>query len=110
MLYNSIIVLVYRYKGEDYMKTVKIGLLGIGNVGSGAFQIFSLNSASIAKASGCEITVSGVLARSKNKKRDIDINPEIITDDPDEIKIRKSTLSLRLLAASNRLQLLCSAL
>ena len=67
------------------MKTVKIGLLGIGNVGSGAFQIFSLNSASIAKASGCEITVSGVLARSKNKKRDIDINPEIITDDPDEI-------------------------
>lgn len=42
MLYNSIIVLVYRYKGEDYMKTVKIGLLGIGNVGSGAFQIFRL--------------------------------------------------------------------
>ena len=69
MLYNSIIVLVYKYKGEDYMKTVKIGLLGIGNVGSGAFQIFSLNSASIAKASGCEITVRSARTQQKQKAR-----------------------------------------
>lgn len=67
------------------MKTVKIGLLGIGNVGSGAFQIISLNAASIAKSSGRNIIAAGVLARDKNKKRDIDINPDIITDDPDEI-------------------------
>lgn len=67
------------------MKTVKVGLLGIGNVGSGAFQILSMNADSITKASGREIAVAGVLARDKHKKRDIDINPDIITDDPDEI-------------------------
>ncbi len=65
------------------MKTVKVGLLGIGNVGSGTFQILSMNRNSIAEAAGKPVCVAGVLARNKNKKRDIDIDPDIISDDPD---------------------------
>ncbi len=66
------------------MKTVNVGLLGIGNVGGGAYQILGMNAEKIEKAVGARINVTKILARDKNKKRD-GICQELITDDPDDI-------------------------
>lgn len=66
------------------MKTINVGLLGIGNVGGGAYQILGMNAEKIEKAVGAKVNVTKILARDKNKKRE-GICPEMITDDPDEI-------------------------
>lgn len=66
------------------MKSVNVGLLGIGNVGGGAYRILEMNAEKIEKAVGAQVKVTRILARDKNKKRD-NICPEMITDDPDVI-------------------------
>lgn len=66
------------------MKDVKIGLLGIGNVGGGAYKILAMNAEKIEKAVGAKVRATKILARDKNKTRD-GICPDMITDDPDDI-------------------------
>lgn len=67
------------------MNTVNIGLLGIGNVGRGTFDILSMNRESITKATGKDIRVAKILARDSKKDRGPEITAEMITDDPDQI-------------------------
>lgn len=67
------------------MKTVKIGLLGLGNVGAGTYKILDMNQDLISHRCGCKLEVTKVLQRSLNKKRLVEINPYMVTQDPDEI-------------------------
>jgi len=48
------------------MKTVKVGICGLGTVGSGTFKLLQDNAADIAGRAGCEIVVGRVGARRDN--------------------------------------------
>ncbi|MDJ0879051.1 MAG: homoserine dehydrogenase [Halieaceae bacterium] len=45
------------------MKTVKVGLCGLGTVGSGTFKLLAANEADIADRAGCHVSVARVGAR-----------------------------------------------
>ena len=62
------------------MKQVKIALLGLGNVGTGVWKILNFNKEEIVKRCGFEIEVKKILVNDINKKRDVDISKDILTD------------------------------
>lgn len=67
------------------MKTVKIALLGLGNVGRGVWMILNSNKEEIMKRSGYKVEVAKVLVRNKNKIRDVEIPDDLVTTDFNEI-------------------------
>ncbi|WP_027626787.1 homoserine dehydrogenase [Clostridium lundense] len=67
------------------MKEVKIGLLGLGNVGKGVWKILDMNREELIKRSGYDIKIGKILVKDINKKRDVDVPKEILTEDFNEI-------------------------
>ena len=67
------------------MEKIKIGLLGIGTVGGGVWEILQTNKEEIIKNCGYEIEVEKILVRDANKKRDTSIPQGKFTSDFDEI-------------------------
>ncbi|MBZ9686670.1 homoserine dehydrogenase [Clostridium estertheticum] len=67
------------------MEKVKIAILGFGNVGTGVWKILQENKKEIMKRSNYEIEVAKILVKDINKKRDIQVSKEILTDDIDDI-------------------------
>ena len=67
------------------MKTVKIGLLGLGNVGGGTYQILTENKEIIEKRTGLSPEVVKILQRSRGKKRLVEVDDALLTEDPDDI-------------------------
>ncbi|HLQ72808.1 MAG TPA: homoserine dehydrogenase [Bacillota bacterium] len=66
-------------------KKVSVGLLGLGVVGSGVIHLIKNNQTELAHQLGCSIDVQGVLVRDVEKARSIDIDPSIITTNPDDV-------------------------
>jgi len=62
------------------MRKCKIGIVGFGTVGSGIYKILSseVDSHPILK----EIEISKIAVKDLNKKRDIEIDNNLLTDDP----------------------------
>ena len=48
------------------MKTVKVGICGLGTVGAGTFRLLGTNEADIADRAGCHIEIARVGARRDN--------------------------------------------
>ena len=67
------------------MEKVKIAILGFGNVGTGVWKILQENKKEIMKRSNYEIEVAKILVKDINKKRDITVSKEILTDNIDDI-------------------------
>ncbi len=67
------------------MKTVKVGMLGIGNVGSGTYIALEMNSAAIEKSAGVHLEITKILNRRPDFKRLADVPKEKYTADPYEI-------------------------
>jgi len=67
------------------MKSIKIGLLGFGTVGSGTFKIITDNSKSIAQKVGAEIKIAGILVRNMGKARNAGANRSLFTTRPEDI-------------------------
>lgn len=64
------------------MKTIKIGLLGLGTVGSGTVKVLSENAKDILRRTGHNIQVHHVAARQYDASRIVNINQiEKISDD-----------------------------
>ncbi|MCB0995979.1 MAG: homoserine dehydrogenase, partial [Acidimicrobiales bacterium] len=61
--------------------TVRIGLLGCGNVGSGLLELLSEEGATIAARSGIDLRVTAVAVRSTSKDRGIDVGAASLTAD-----------------------------
>jgi homoserine dehydrogenase len=53
---------------------LKLGIAGLGTVGAGLLQLFQEHGARLALALGREITIAGVSARSRQKKRSVAID------------------------------------
>lgn len=67
------------------MKKVNIGLLGLGNIGTGSYKVLEMNKAQIEKNTGCDIRITKILERDTTKERGIKVSKDQFTQDPDEI-------------------------
>ena len=67
------------------MKTIKVGMLGIGTVGSGTYKALEMNMAAIEKFAGVHIEIAKILNRRPEAKRAVDVPREKYTADPYEI-------------------------
>jgi len=67
------------------MEEVKIGFLGFGNVGTGAYKIIRDNGNDIFLSEGVRLKVAKILVRDINKKRNVEVDNSILTDKFEEI-------------------------
>lgn len=67
------------------MKPVKVGLLGLGTVGTGVVRIVEGHQADLQSQVGSPIIIEKILVQDKSKSRNISIDPSKLTEDPWEI-------------------------
>lgn len=67
------------------MKSIKVGLLGFGNVGTGTYQTLEMNSQHIANVTGAPIEITKILVKDINKSRNIAAPSAQFTQHPDDI-------------------------
>lgn len=67
------------------MKQIRIGLLGLGNVGRGTYQILDMNRETIRKRFGVEPVVTKILVNDVNKDRGIKLPAGVLTTQADDI-------------------------
>ena len=70
---------------EAMKKIIKVGMLGIGNVGRGTYQALEMNHQKIAETTGLDIEIVKILNRHPEKDRGIDIPAEKYTPNVDDI-------------------------
>jgi len=64
---------------------INVGLLGLGTVGSGVVRIIQEHQEELQHQVGCSIQVKKILVKDLNKKRDITVDPDMLTIDPNDI-------------------------
>lgn len=64
---------------------IKIGLLGLGTVGSGVYKIIKENNISIEKKIGTKIEIEKILVSDINKSRKLKLDNQLLTNDPKDI-------------------------
>ncbi|WP_027398214.1 homoserine dehydrogenase [Anaerovorax odorimutans] len=67
------------------MKTIKVGLLGLGNIGTGSYKTLEMNKKQITANTGVDIEITKILERDVNRERDITVTPDMFTQNPDDI-------------------------
>jgi|TARA_B110000263_G_C15270532_1_gene493247 homoserine dehydrogenase len=72
------------------MQSVNIGIFGLGNIGKELFISLVDKIDSIKETSGYKLNISKVLVRDITKKRNIEIERKLLTNDPDEILSNKN--------------------
>ena len=63
------------------MNSVKVGLMGLGTVGGGTFNVLARNAEEITRRSGCAIKVTHAAAREYNSEGLASVDNVTITDD-----------------------------
>jgi len=67
------------------MKAVKVGLLGLGTVGTGVVRIVEGNQEHLSSQVGSPIIIERIAVKNSEKARDIDVDPSKLTNDPWEV-------------------------
>ena len=67
------------------MREIKIGVLGLGVVGSGTVRILQENADEISRRVGAKLTVKKIAVRSVDKARAVQVPREMLTDNPLEV-------------------------
>lgn len=67
------------------MKTIGIGMLGIGNVAKGTYRTLEMNRKKIEAATGADLVIRRILNRRPQVNRGIDIPKEIYTAEVEDI-------------------------
>lgn len=67
------------------MQEINIGFFGFGNIGTGVYQILEKNGEDIFKREGIKVKIKKILVRDINKKRKIDVEPGLLTDNVKDI-------------------------
>ena len=72
------------------MRTIKVGLLGLGNIGVGTYKTLEMNREGIAGRTGADIRITKILEKDVDRERDITVSKdqfvsslEDITNDPE---------------------------
>lgn len=64
---------------------IKVGLLGLGTVGSGVYEILKNKSEGIKRATGKSVEITKILDRDMNKIKEFGLAEGVLTDDADAI-------------------------
>lgn len=64
---------------------IRLGVLGLGTVGSGVYEIVKYRSDMLKKATGEDIEIAKILVRDSSKDRGIDVADGVMTENPDDI-------------------------
>jgi homoserine dehydrogenase len=67
------------------MSKIKIALFGLGTIGTGVADILLNKKEHIRKITGHDVLLAKICDKDMSSKRDINIPPEILTNDPDSI-------------------------
>ncbi|WP_018930824.1 homoserine dehydrogenase [Gracilibacillus lacisalsi] len=67
------------------MDQVNVGLCGLGTVGTGVVKLLQSHADEIKYKVGSEIQIKKILVNDTKKKRDVIIQPEWLTDNPEEL-------------------------
>ena len=67
------------------MNTIKVGLMGFGNIGTGAYKTLEMNKATIAKNAGVNIEITKILEKDIDRKRDVTVSKDQFTQNPNDI-------------------------
>jgi len=67
------------------MKKINIGLLGLGNIGTGTYKVLEMNRETIQRSLCLEVEITKILEKDTTRDRGIAINPTKFTQDPKEI-------------------------
>ncbi|WP_200801578.1 homoserine dehydrogenase [Bacillus sinesaloumensis] len=67
------------------MKSISVGLLGLGTVGSGVVTILKNHQDKLMHQVGCPIEVKKVLVQDVNKHRSVDIDPAYLTTNANDV-------------------------
>ena len=60
---------------------IRVGLLGCGNVGGALVRLIDENAALIEARAGVAIQVASVAVRDPQRRRDVDLAPDVFTSD-----------------------------
>nr|WP_122011915.1 homoserine dehydrogenase [Maliibacterium massiliense] len=67
------------------MKTVRVGMLGLGNIGAGVVKVLRMNADAIAHRDDVQFEIVKILVRDKSKARAVDVDEALLTEDPAEV-------------------------
>ncbi|MDR3363674.1 MAG: homoserine dehydrogenase [Clostridiales Family XIII bacterium] len=67
------------------MKRINIGLLGLGNIGSGTYKVLELNRKHIEATTGLDLRIAKILELDTTRERGFAVGPEKFTQDPEAI-------------------------
>jgi homoserine dehydrogenase len=66
-------------------RTLRVGLLGCGTVGTAVTRLLHEHREDITRRTGCRLEVSKVAVRDPSKRRDVPLHPSAFTADPMEV-------------------------
>lgn len=66
-------------------RLIKVGLIGLGTVGTGVYRILEEHQEDLRHRTGCEICIHKILIKSLEKERSIEVDPGLLTADPREV-------------------------
>lgn len=67
------------------MRTIKIGLLGLGNIGTGTYKTLEMNREEVESTVGAKVEIVKILEKDIKRDRGIEVDRNKFTIDPDEI-------------------------
>ena len=67
------------------MKRINIGLLGLGNIGSGTYKVLELNRNHIESVTGLDLKIKRILEIDTDRDRGFTVAPGVFTEDPEEV-------------------------
>jgi homoserine dehydrogenase len=67
------------------MKQVNVGILGLGTVGCGTYDVLRRNAGVIASRVGSPIRVTRIATRTPDRKRGIPLDPALLSDDAEAL-------------------------
>ncbi|MCI3923632.1 homoserine dehydrogenase [Paenibacillus sp. TRM 82003] len=67
------------------MEIIRIGLMGLGTVGSGVVRILNDHRDDLVRQTGSSIEIRKVLVQNVSKSRDTSLSPELMTTNPEDI-------------------------
>jgi homoserine dehydrogenase len=63
-------------------KKAKVGLMGLGTVGTGVVRLVEGHQEDLLQQTGVEIELTKILVQNPGKKREVSVNPDLVTNDP----------------------------
>lgn len=67
------------------MKTISVGILGLGTVGGGTFQVLQKNKLLIEKRLGAHLEIKAIATRTPSRAASWNCPPELVSNNPDAV-------------------------